>query len=88
MYTDRDQRTLNKYQIVFDAQPQTLKSDALDQLDAEIDRVLKRRNVSSPGENGPFNARELQQSNMEVKRVLGMINKSKFQPKRDITRKI
>ena len=49
IFSDRDQRTLNKYQIVFDAQPQSDEGEALDQLEAEIDRVLKRRTCFQSG---------------------------------------
>ena len=86
IFSDRDQRTLNKYQIVFDAQPQSDEGEALDQLEAEIDRVLKRRTCFQSGIDSSDNTHlmspdELRQSNLEVNRVLGLINKSKFKPK-------
>ena len=84
IFSDRDQRTLNKYQIVFDAQPQSDEGEALDQLEAEIDRVLKRRTCFQSGidsDTALMSPDELRQSNLEVNRVLGLINKSKFKPK-------
>ena len=87
IFSDRDQRTLNKYQIVFDAQPQSDEGEALDQLEAEIDRVLKRRSCFQSGidsDTALMSPDELRQSNLEVNRVLGLINKSKFKPKHQV----
>ena len=71
---------------MFDAQPQSDEGEALDQLEAEIDRVLKRRTCFQSGIDSSDNTHlmspdELRQSNLEVNRVLGLINKSKFKPK-------
>ena len=68
---------------MFDAQPQSDKGEALDQLEAEIDRVLKRRTCFQSGidSDNTLSPSELRQSNLEVNRVLGLINKSKFKPK-------
>ena len=82
---DRDRRTPNKCQILFDARPHSLEGEALEQLEAEIDRVLNRRNdeaTNSSTRNNVLNPEELRDSNYEINRVLGLINKSKFKPKR------
>ena len=43
MPLDRDKRCPHRYQIQFDAKESDSTADALDQLSAEMDRVLQRR---------------------------------------------
>lgn len=72
---DRDDRVPQKWQIQFGRGETEASEDALDQLSAEMDRVLHRRYDFDPI---PPSRMEIHQSNEEVNRILGEIHKAKM----------
>ena len=64
-----------KWQIQFGRGETEASEKALDQLSAEMDRVLQRRYDFNPNSASRF---EIRQSNAEVNRILGEIQKAKI----------
>lgn len=75
-FTDRDKRVAQRSQIQFGAVANQPTENALDQLSAEMDRVLERRYQFEPADIPSLE--EIQQSNQEVKRIMGNINKARI----------
>ena len=67
-----------RWQIQFDAHELEAKADALDQLCAEMDRVLQRRNIENDDQFSSSGGKieEFHESNREVARIKGLLNKA------------
>ena len=76
-FLDRNSRTAKRYEISFDAVREDLDVVALDQLSAEVDRVLGRGQRSlEVGDIGPDRLEEAHESQEELHRVLGELRKA------------
>ena len=75
MILDRDARVAQRSQIQFGAIEPQPHENAMDQLSAEMERVLERRSRF----NGEIpSLEEIKHSNEEVKRILGNMNKARM----------